>query len=339
MEIKQSFLLSDYNTFKIPATTDYWVTYDSIKDLELLISDEFFQESRSLHIGEGSNLLFLANFHGIILFSRIDSIEEISRTSSDITLMVGAGMNWDKFVEYTVQHGYYGIENLSLIPGQVGSSAIQNIGAYGVEASQYITAVHAIDKRNGEKRRFENRECDYSYRHSIFKEPEYDKYIVTHVEYTLKLVPELNLSYKDLSSYFEASAETPSLEKVREAVIKIRQSKLPDTEILGNAGSFFMNPIITSDEFAKLQLKYPHIPHYVMEGGLVKVPAGWLIDQCGFKGHQDGHAGVYEKQALVLVNLDGKATGNDIANLAEKIKGEVKSKFDITIEPEVKYIF
>lgn len=337
MDIQKEKLLTEYNTFHIPATAQWFITYDSLEELKTLLRDEYFQECRSLSVGEGSNLLFLANFHGIILHSNIRSIEEIERDDEQIVLRVGAGVNWDDFVAYAVEHGYYGIENLSLIPGQVGSSAIQNIGAYGTEACQYIRAVHTIHRRTGEERVFDVNECNYRYRHSIFKEPEYQDYIVWAVDYALHLKPILNLTYRELANKYGTDKEQSSLADVRQTVIDIRRAKLPDPEEIGNAGSFFMNPIITREAFVQLNKEYPDIPHYPMPDGRVKVPAGWLIEQCGLKGYKTDKAGVYEKQALVLVNL-GEATGTDIANLAAFVQKSVAEKFGITIQPEVKYI-
>lgn len=337
MNIKKEQILTDHNTFHIPATAEWLITYDSVEDLKTLIRDEYFQECRSLSIGEGSNLLFLANFHGIILCSNICTIEEIAKTETNVILRVGSGLNWDRFVDYTISNGYFGLENLSLIPGQVGASAIQNIGAYGAEVSQFIDKVHTINKRTGELKTFDNEACNYAYRYSIFKEPEYENYIVYAVDYKLSLQSNPNLSYKELQKRFENHNDLPSAKEVRDAVIEIRRAKLPDPEFIGNAGSFFMNPIIPLAQYQSLQATWLEMPHYSMPNDMVKVPAGWLIEQCGLKGYKTDKAGVYEKQALVLVNLGG-ATGTDIANLAELIQQKVLEKFDITIHPEVKYI-
>lgn len=337
MDIQQNKLLTEYNTFHIAATAQWFISYHSLEDLQTLVRDEYFQECRILSIGEGSNLLFLANFHGIILHSEIKNIEEIARTSEKVVLRVGSGMKWDDFVAYAVEHEYYGIENLSLIPGQVGSSAIQNIGAYGAEVCQTIRCVHAIHRRTGELRVFERQECNYSYRHSIFKESEYADYIIWAVDFELSLIPTFNFTYRDLAECFGSRAEKLSLAEVRRTVIDIRNAKLPDTNVMGNAGSFFMNPIVNRDTFEVLQRQFPDIPHYPLRDGREKVPAGWLIDRCGLKGYRTEHAGVYEEQALVLVNLGG-ATGTDIAQLAEYVQEQVRTRFGIDIYPEVRYI-
>ena len=253
-------------------------------------------------------------------------------------MLVGSGIHWDDFVAEMVDLGLYGVENLSLIPGQVGAAAIQNIGAYGAEVSQVIQEVHTVNRRSGEVRHFSQQECNYSYRHSIFKEPEWADYIVTHVVLRLSKKPTLHLDYADLRERVISHTEEPTAADVRREVIRIRQEKLPDPATLGNAGSFFINPIISPEAFAELLKAHPNAPHYLLEDGRVKVPAGWLIDRCGLKGYRLGHAGVYEKQALVLVNADGEATGQDIARLAEYIQEQVQQHFGIRIEPEVRYI-
>lgn len=337
MKIEQEVSLRPYNTFGIDATADWLVTYDSIEELQTLIADEYFQECKFLHIGEGSNLLFLTNFHGIVLRSQIKSITCLERTDEYVDLLVGAGVVWDDFVAYATESGYYGAENLSLIPGQVGSAAIQNIGAYGVEIEQLVRSVHTIHRRTGEQRIFPHEACGYAYRHSIFKEADMADYIVTHVVLRLSLVPHLCLAYADIERYLAERQLTPTLKALREAVIDIRRSKLPDTEVLGNAGSYFTNPIVPSEVLERIRQSYPSVPHYPQTNGKVKLAAGWLIEQCGFKGVRRGDAGVYERQALVLVN-HGQATGTDIANLALEIQQAVRAKFDVELLPEVKYI-
>lgn len=337
MKIEKDFSLKHHNTFGIDAQADWFVTYDSVDDLRILVRDEYFQECRYLHIGEGSNLLFLANFHGIVLRSGITGIEVLRESAEEIELRVGAGMIWDDFVAYCTEHGYYGVENLSLIPGQVGSSAIQNIGAYGVEVERFITSVHTLHRRSGQERCFSRGECAYAYRHSTFKEAEQADYIVTHVDFRLSKVEHLALDYADLKRYFAEHDTKPTLTSVRQAVIEIRQRKLPDTQILGNAGSYFMNPIVLAQVADRLRQAYPQMPVYPLEDGRVKLAAGWLIDQCGLKGYRMGRAGVYEHQALVLVNYGG-ATGQEIATLAEYVQQAVLERFAVEVYPEVKYI-
>ncbi|WP_373776001.1 UDP-N-acetylmuramate dehydrogenase [Porphyromonas loveana] len=337
MEIKQNYPLSERNTFGIAAQTDWWIDYTCDADIDRLVKDEFFQECRVQTIGEGSNLLFLANFHGILLHSEVQGITELNRDADSITLRVGSGMVWDDFVAYTVEQGYYGAENLSLIPGQVGAAAVQNIGAYGVEVSQLIVAVHARNYRTGETRVFSERDCRYAYRYSIFKEPDYAEWVIMYVDLRLQLTPSFSLEYAALSKVLAEEQTTPSLRTVRDTIIRIRRSKLPDPATVGNAGSFFVNPVVSADKYAALQADYPSIPSYPQPDGSVKVPAGWLIEQCGYKGHRDGAVGVYEHQALVLVNHGG-ATGTQVAALAEEIIGRVRERFGIELHPEVKYI-
>ncbi len=329
--------MHELNTFGIRATAAWYITYDSVDDLATLIRDEYFQECRCLHIGEGSNLLFLTNFRGIILRSEIRDLSVLSEDDKSVRLRVGAAMLWDDFVSYAVRHSYYGIENLSLIPGQVGSAAIQNIGAYGVEVEQVIEAVEAVHRRTGEIRHFTHDECRYAYRYSRFKEAEEADWIITYVTFCLSKLQSLKLSYQDVQRYFEEHHLTPSLSAMREAIVAIRQSKLPDHKVLGNAGSFFMNPVVDVSKADALRAEYPDIPSYPQTDGRVKLAAAWLIDQCGYKGYRDGDAGVYEKQALILVN-HGEATGSDIARLAEEIMTKVKERFGVDLQPEVRYI-
>lgn len=338
MDILQNHSLRPYNTFGIAAQADWFIPFTSVEDLQLLSRDEYFQECRALTVGAGSNLLFLTNFRGIVLHSRICSLEVIQETEESVDILAGSGLVWDDFVAEMVARGYYGLENLSLIPGQVGSAAIQNIGAYGVEVGERIQAVHAVHRRTGQVRVFAHEECQYSYRHSAFKEPDHADYIITHVHLRLSKRPTLILGYADLEARVHARSSQPTPLDVREEVIAIRSAKLPDPAVIGNAGSFFMNPIISAESFAELQRQHPEVPHYPLPDGRVKVPAGWLIDRCGLKGYRMGHAGVYERQALVLVNADGAATGQDIARLAEYVQECVRTRFAIDLEPEVRYI-
>lgn len=337
MDIREEYSLRTHNTLGVNATAAYYISYRSVEELQRLVRDEYFQESRYLHIGEGSNLLFLTNFRGIILRSEIQDIELLHTDESSVRLRVGAGYIWDDFVAYAVERGYYGVENLSLIPGQVGAAAIQNIGAYGAEAQQVIYAVEAVHRRSGEQRTFGREECRYGYRYSIFKEPDYAEWIITYVQIELHKQAELNLGYADLERYFATRNEEPTLQSLREAVIEIRRSKLPDYHELGNAGSFFMNPVVDAERAEVLRTEYPTMPSYPQADGRVKLAAGWLIEQCGLKGYRDGDAGVYERQALILVN-HGEATGSDIARVAEHVRAEVRAKFAIELHPEVRYI-
>ena len=338
MEIRQNYSLRAHNTLGIDAQADWFITYRSLEDLHLLARDEYFQECRCVPIGEGSNLLFLTNFHGIILFSELRSIELLGEDDQHVDYLVGSGVHWDDFVRQMTDQGLGGIENLSLIPGQVGAAAIQNIGAYGVEICQRIQAVHTFHRRTAQARIFTRDECAYAYRHSLFKEPDYEDYIVTHVHLRLDKHPSLQLDYADLRERITQRHSAPTPADVRREVIAIRESKLPDPKVIGSAGSFFMNPVVEASVYEALREQYPHAPHYPLPDGRVKVPAGWLIDTCGLKGYRLGHAGVYERQALVLINADGQATGQEIARLAEYIQQQVQARFGIHLEPEVRYI-
>ncbi|NDV84361.1 UDP-N-acetylmuramate dehydrogenase [Bacteroides sp. 51] len=331
---KKDFSLLHYNTFGIDVTTSRFIEYDTIDELKELISGSYLSEP-FLHIGGGSNLLFLNNYEGTVLHSCIKTIEVVDETPDAVWLKVGSGVVWDDFVDYCVKHNLYGAENLSIIPGEVGASAVQNVGAYGVEAKDLITEVHTINPE-GEERIYSNADCKFAYRYSIFKEPSGKKVIVTHVCFRLSKQESYTLDYgtirKELEKYPAVTLET-----VREIIIRIRESKLPDPAVLGNAGSFFMNPVVSESKFEEIQRDYPSMPFYVMGEGRMKIPAAWLIEQSGWKGRSLGPAAVHDKQALVLVNKGG-ATGRDIIALSDAVRLSVREKFGIDIHPEVKTI-
>ncbi len=335
MRIEQNFSLEKYNTFHLPVKTRWFMEYESEEDVQKILRDEYFQECLSTHIGQGSNLLFINDYNGIILHSAIRGMEVVSEDEATVSLRVGAGEVWDEVVAYAVSQGWGGFENLSLIPGDVGAAAVQNIGAYGVEIKDVIESVEAWNRLTFEKHVFTAEECGYGYRSSRFKDPHQDPHFITYVTLRLEKFPVFNIEYGALKQRLSDKALT--LENVRETVISIRKEKLPDTESLGNAGSFFMNPLITDEHFERIRKEYPDVPSYPAEKGKVKVPAGWLIEKCGFKGQRHGNVGVYEKQALVLVNFGG-ATGDEIALFAESIRAAVKERFGIELMPEVKYI-
>lgn len=333
------------NTFGIKVRAAHFLEYDSEEELVRLIRANAIIRP-FLHVGQGSNLLFTKDYSGTVLHSRIDGLEEVDRDDCSVTVRVGAGFIWDDFVMECVTRGWYGAENLSLIPGETGAAAVQNIGAYGTEVKDIIAAVAAVDAETGQSRVFSPAECRYSYRQSIFKQASYKKYIITSVYFRLSLTEQYSLEYGPLKELAD-----PSLEKVRDTVISIRKEKLPDPARMGSAGSFFMNPLITSSYLKELQQRWPDIPHYPVpdndtalyqweEGSFVpsedyvKVPAGWLIQQCGWRGRSCGRAGVWEKQALVLVNLGG-ASGEEILSLARSITESVRDEFGITLKMEV----
>ncbi len=322
------------NTFGIDVSASSFFEYHSEDELQKKIETGGISMPY-LHIGSGSNLLFIKDYEGTVLHSRITEIEVIAENENQVSVRVGAGMIWDDFVAYCVGKGWYGLENLSLIPGEVGASAVQNIGAYGVEVKDFITSVDTISIF-GKKRVFQTRECEYAYRKSIFKRPEMKSVFVTYVTFCLSKKESYTLDYgtirQELTKYSIVDLET-----LRRVIIEIRESKLPDPKILGNAGSFFMNPIVSRVRFEELQRQFPSMPHYDIDEERVKIPAGWMIDQCGWKGKALGPAAVHDKQALVLVNLGG-ATGSDIVALSDAVRASVYEKFRIEIFPEVNFI-
>lgn len=287
-----------------------------------------------LFMGGGSNLLFLNNYSGTVLHSVIDNINIVAEDDNSVSVRVGSGVVWDDFVAYCVEKGWWGVENLSLIPGEVGASAVQNIGAYGVEVKDVLQSIEAISVDDLSKRIFTNAECNYAYRDSIFKKSLKGKYVITYVTYRLSKKANPNIGYGALKSVL---AENPSLKEIRDAIIAVRNSKLPDPKVYGNAGSFFMNPVIPMEQFVALQSRYPDIPSYPASDGYIKVPAGWLIEKSGWKGKSLGNAAVYEKQALVLINRGG-ATGMEVKHLADTIIEDIKEIFGITLHAEVNYI-
>lgn len=322
------------NTFGISAKCKTLFEYDSIEDLEKIIESIDLKKDKIFNIGSGSNLLFTKDFDGIMLHSKINDIQIEERTNESVLIKVGAGMIWDDFVALTVDNALYGAENLSLIPGTVGASAVQNIGAYGVEAKDIIEKVYCIDLLTNKKIVLTNKDCQFGYRDSIFKHQKNTFLIVTHVSFRLQINGELKLDYGTIRQ--ELGDQTPSLSLVRKTIIKIRETKLPDPKKLGSAGSFFKNPIISTAHYECLKKQYENIPSYEVENGR-KIPAAWLIEQCGWKGKRVSDAGVHPIQPLVLVNY-GNANGKEIVELAQSIQQDVQTKFNITIEPEAIFI-
>ncbi len=336
MKVIADHSLLEHNTFGIEAKAKTFVEYDSVDELVELVSSGSLRQP-FLHIGGGSNLLFTQDFEGTILHSAIRGMELVKRDDEkgEVLVRVGAGEVWDDFVAHAVVQGWYGVENLSLIPGEVGASAVQNIGAYGVEAKDVIVFVETIDLTYGNKRMFDVSECEYGYRTSVFKTSLRGRYAVTHVVYRLSTTFAPLLGYGNLKACVgDMNSLTP--QTLRNVIIGVRNAKLPDPKVQGNAGSFFMNPVVSRDVFERIQSDYPDMPYYEVTDG-VKIPAGWLIEQCGWKGRRLGCAGVHDKQALVLVNCGG-ATGGDILALCDKVRADVMEKFCIEIHPEVNVI-
>ena len=337
MQQYTNYPLLQHNTFQMDVRAALYVEYNSVDELCQFLSSTDFEHHRNrfIHIGAGSNLLFAGDYNGLVLHSAIHDLEVVEDTSEYQLLRVGSGYVWDDLVAYCVDHKLAGIENLSAIPGEVGASAVQNIGAYGVEVCDVIDRVEAINLQ-GTPRIFTKEECQYGYRDSIFKRELRGKYIITHVVYRLMKSPAFKLGYGDLRARVEAEGD-PTLDAVRKAVTAIRDSKLPNPKELGNAGSFFTNPVIPREQYDTLKSKFPDIPSYPIDETHVKVPAGWLIEHVGWKGRALGHAAVHDRQALVLVNKDG-ATGAEIMQLARRISQDIYAQYGIRIVPEVNYI-
>lgn len=342
MRTETNISLLPYNTFGIEAKADVFFSYSSEEELAqvLLLCRDNYPNLPVLHIGGGSNLLFLGDFHGVVLYSCIEGIEVLSQDEGELTVRVGAGVVHDDWVDYAVRQGWHGLENLSLIPGQVGASAVQNIGAYGAEACDVIECVEGVSLLTGEKQTWQCCECGYGYRKSIFKEELKGKYAITYVTYRLKRHYTPKLEYGGLRSALLAKgldADKVTALQVRDLIIEVRKQKLPDPKVMGNAGSFFMNPVVPAEVYEQIASQYPDAPHYAVDEAHVKIPAGWLIEKCGWKGRSLGHAAVHDRQALVLVNKGG-ATGQDIVNLCNAVRADVQERFGIDLHPEVNFL-
>ena len=328
--------LSAQNTFRMRVSCACYIEYDSAADLGTIDFDSL--PKPILSIGEGSNLLFTKDFEGTVLCSKIKYIKYFDVGADTVPLAVGAGVKWDDLVLKTCEDKLWGAENLSLIPGTVGAAAVQNIGAYGVEAKDIIAGVTCFDILKKEKTAFKTPECRYGYRESIFKTPEFkERYIITGVLFRLSREAAPKTEYGALKSVFEGAAPTDPMQ-VREAVIKIREAKLPSVELVGSAGSFFKNPVVSPLQFTKIIEGYENVPHYIQTGGFIKVPAAWMIEQCGLKGASVGGAQAYEKQPLVIINKDDKAMPQDVLALEKKVIDEVKNRFGVELTPEVEHI-
>ena len=369
--------LTKMNTFGMKVKARCFMEYDSVADL---VDIEFEELARPvLHIGGGSNLLFTDDFKGTVLHSKINFIE-ILEEGSDVLVSVGSGVVFDDFCAWAAKEGLWGVENLSYIPGEVGASAVQNIGAYGVEVKDVIRKVYCYDTVEEEFVSFGVEECEYGYRDSIFKDPEVKgRYIVTHVVFALSRTPQPRLDYGHLRDAVMASSVSPSSDPrpatsslthplrggamsrpgdteeammsrltaalIRKVIIKIRKEKLPEPSVMGSAGSFFKNPVISAEHFARIEAAAKaelgaeyKVPHYDLPDGMVKVPAAWMIEQCGWKGRRSGGAAVYDKQPLVIVNYTGDAYPEEIIGLERRIIASVKAKFGVELHPEVEHI-
>ncbi len=327
MHIERDKDLKRLNTLGLSVRCDWYAQPSSVEEILTVLKDERFKSLPRLITGSGSNLLYSSDFKGLVIHPDIKSITITGSDENYVTVRAGAGIEWDSFVEWCVDRGWGGLENLSLIPGCVGASPVQNIGAYGSEVKDTIVNVEFIDIENFTLHTFNNEECRFGYRDSIFKQNLKGKIVISFVTFKLSLNPVADISYKDVGERL-SGISNPGIYDVRKAIIEIRREKLPDPAVTGNAGSFFKNPLISEAAAKRLKEEYPELKLFPGGEGYSKIPAAWLIEQCGFKGIREGNAGVHPNQALVLVAYEG-ATGMEILALAQKIKRAVKSRFDI----------
>ena len=337
MTIQNDISLKSYNTFGLDVCARQFVSITSESELQRLFEDH--PHDKRLILGGGSNMLLTRDFDGLVIHINIKGIDIVERSDDHVILEAMAGENWHDLVMFCIEHDLGGIENLSLIPGNVGTAPIQNIGAYGVELKDVFVSCRAYHISSGRFDEFSNQDCLFGYRNSVFKNELKGKYIITAVRLRLSTIDhQVNTSYGAIDqALVSAEISNPGIREVSEAVIQIRQSKLPDPKKIGNSGSFFKNPVISAEHFDKLKGNFDEIPHYAVSGTEVKIPAGWLIEKAGFKGKRFDGYGVHDKQALVLVN-HGNAKGTDILNLARLIQLTIKRIFDINLEAEVNII-
>lgn len=339
MQIHHHFSLRPYNSFGIEALARSFASFNTAEELSELVTEQLHPEKdQILVLGGGSNILFTKDFDGWVLHNRMKGIGLLREDDRHFYLKAGAGENWHGFVQYCIDHNYAGAENLSLIPGNVGASPIQNIGAYGVEIKDLFHELEAFDLFEKQVRTFRSADCNFGYRDSVFKKSAKGRYVIMNVTYRLNKKPDFHIGYGAITQELERmGVQELDIRAVSEAVMHIRSSKLPDPGQTGNAGSFFKNPVISSVQYTDLAHEYPHIPGYVAGEGFTKVAAGWLIEQCGWKGYRKGDAGCYPKQALVLVNY-GNASGKEILDLSQAIIDSVEKKFGILLEREVNVV-
>ena len=339
MKILQNISLKLYNTFGIDVNAAEYAEVTDVESLKGLIKTGRLMDTSYLVLGGGSNVLFTNDYDGLVIRNMIVGIRTKEVDDSKMLVTAGAGVVWDDLVHYCIGHKLGGIENLVLIPGSVGAGPIQNIGAYGVELKDTFYSLDAIEVATGELRTFYKEECEFGYRNSIFKRELKGKFIIVSVSLLLKSKSEADISYGAISEELIKMGikDKPTIGDVGEAVSSIRRRKLPDPENIGNAGSFFKNPLVAEEKYADIRKRYPDAPSYKAGGGMVKIPAGWLIEQCGWKGKMHGGAGVHDKQALVLTNT-GNASGKEVLELAGQIRDSVKDRFGIFLEMEVNII-
>lgn len=335
---EENVSLKPYHTFGLEVKARYFARFHTISELTELVSLARRELWTPLLLGGGSNVLFLQDFEGLVLLNQIKGISESTTPEGKIRITAGAGESWNDLVNYCVDRGYGGIENLALIPGTCGAAPIQNIGAYGVELRDSFHSLEALHLQTLETRTFNRDECSFGYRNSFFKEKGKGLYCITSITLELSPHPVIHNSYAALREELaHQGIEAPTLRDIRDAVVRIRTSKLPDPAAIGNAGSFFKNPEVDTAVWERIRESWPNVVSYPVSPGRVKLAAGWLIEQAGWKGYRDGAIGVHEKQALVLVNYGG-GKGMDIADLAHRIQHSVRSRFGILLEPEVNWI-
>ncbi len=342
IKILKNYDLTRLNTFGIKAQAKFFVEVESEADIPALFNSSDFKNNQRFFLGGGSNTLFTKDFDGLVILNNLKGMEILEENNNDVLVRAMGGENWHDLVLFTVEHGLWGIENLSLVPGSVGAAPMQNIGAYGAELKNTLESIEAYDVQTGEKRIFKKEECNFGYRDSIFKNEVKGQYFISAINLKLSKVPKPNVSYKILQKYLEENKITDlSLKNISEAVSEIRRSKLPDPKVIGNAGSFFKNLFVSKEKIEKLLEQYPDMPTFAEENergdGVIKISSAWLIEQCNWKGKRVGNAGVHERQALVLVNHGG-ATGQEILNLAQNIIDSVEQKFGLRLAPEVNII-
>ncbi|MGJ3235509.1 UDP-N-acetylmuramate dehydrogenase [Marivirga sp.] len=340
LEFSKAQSLRDYNTFGFDVKADLFIKINTSDEFQDLLKTKEWKENKHLILGGGSNVLLTDHFNGLVILDCISGIEIIEENDQSIVVKCGGGENWHQFVLYTLQQNWGGLENLSLIPGTVGAAPMQNIGAYGVEIKDTFHSLEAINLQTAEIEVFNANDCQFGYRESVFKHHYKGEYFISSVTFKLSKVGyhHLHLDYGAIQNVLkDKHIKNPTIQDVSDAVIQIRQSKLPDPAKIGNSGSFFKNPIIDSAQFNKLKEEFPDMPFYELENEQIKLAAGWLIEKAGWKGHSENGVGVHQKQALVLVNY-GEGKGKYILNLAKKIQDSVQSKFGVELSPEVNFI-
>lgn len=338
LEIRKNINLKTFNTFGIEVYCDFFVEINSISDYQDLLLTEIYRSNQKLIIGGGSNLLFTKNFNGLVIKNNLHGISIQSENNEEVIIKVAAGENWHEFVMWCINHNFSGLENLSLIPGCVGASPMQNIGAYGVEIKDVFEELEAYSMTTGVKKIFSNKDCEFGYRESVFKNKFKNQFFIGSVSFKLKMHATVNTSYGAINAELEAmQIKNPTIKDVAKAVIQIRESKLPNPKETGNAGSFFKNPEVSATKFKELKGQFEAIVAYPLANGNYKLAAGWLIEQCGLKGYELEGAAVHLKQALVIINKNN-CTGSAVYNLSTHVLQQVFQKFGVSLEREVNII-